>query len=81
MRKFDSLVIATKIKGANALDTVKNAVSTKKDGDETLLVKIMLMVIAVFLVVIFRNTLKDIITTLLSQVSTKIQGMYETTTP
>lgn len=79
MNKMDSLIITSKIKGRALLDSISSKVSKKEHGDETLLVKIMLMVIAVFLIIIFRDTLKGIITTLLSEVQTKVQGMYNST--
>lgn len=48
----------------------------KKAGDETLIIKIILMVVAVVLCILFRNTLKDIITTLLANVETNISNIY-----
>lgn len=80
MNKLNSIAIRAKIYGENALSNVKTSMMQKKNGDETLLVKIMLMVITVVLVILFRDTLKSIITTLLTQVQEKIQGMYNTTT-
>ena len=80
MNKLNSIAIRAKIYGENALSNVRTSMMQKKNGDETLLVKIMLMVIAVVLVILFRDTLKNIITTLLTQVQEKIQGMYNTTT-
>ena len=48
----------------------------KKAGDETLIVKIILMVVAVVLCILFRNTLEGIITTLLTNVETHISNIY-----
>lgn len=48
----------------------------KKAGDETLIVKIILMVVAVVLCILFRDTLKSIITTLLTNVETNISNIY-----
>lgn len=48
----------------------------KKAGDETLIVKIILMVVAVVLCILFRDTLKSIITTLLTNVETNINNIY-----
>jgi len=55
----------------------------KVSGDETLIIKIMLMVIAVALVIIFRDTLQTIIKNLLTGdngLEKKINAMYQTTT-
>ena len=55
---------------------IMTKVATKKNGDETLIVKIMLMVVAVVLCILFRDTLSTIISTLLGNVSTWITSMY-----
>lgn len=79
MNKVNSFIIASKMKEKNLVESFNEKISKKENGDETLLVKIMLIVIAVFLVIIFRDTLKGILTTLLTEVQTKIQGMYQST--
>lgn len=79
MNKLDNLIVKAKIKKNVAMEKTAAFFASKEHGDETLLVKIMLMVIAVVIVIIFRDTLKNIITELLNQVKTKIQGMYDST--
>ena len=80
MHKLDSLAINANIHGQNTLEKVQKKLFVKKKGDESLLIKIMLMVIAVVLVIVFRDALKDMITTLLSTVKERIQAMYTSTT-
>lgn len=79
MNKLDKAVISMKNYGHLKTQSFMEKLKLKKNGDENLVVKIMLMVIAVFLVIIFRNTLKTIIETLLAQVQTKIESMYNST--
>lgn len=79
VRKLDKAIINAKVFATHTLDNMKRKVS----GDETLIIKIMLMVIAVALVIIFRNTLQAIIEELLTGnqgLKTKIQELYKTTT-
>ena len=80
VRKLDKAIINAKVFATHTLDNMKRKVS----GDETLITKIMLMVIAVALVIIFRDTLQKIIQYLLtdtnSGLQTKIQDLYKTTT-
>ena len=59
VRKLDNAIINAKVFATHTLDNMKRKVS----GDETLIIKIMLMVIAVALVIIFRDTLQTIIKT------------------
>ena len=79
VRKLDKAIINAKVFATNTLDNMKRKVS----GDETLIIKIMLMVIAVALVIIFRDTLQTIIKNLLTGdngLEKKINAMYQTTT-
>ena len=62
VRKLDKAIINAKVFATHTLDNMKRKVS----GDETLIIKIMLMVIAVALVIIFRDTLQTIIKNLLT---------------
>ena len=72
---LDRAYIGAKVRATQKL----NALASKATGDETLIIKIMLMVIAVVLVILFRDTLKSMITDLLAEVQTKVKGMYVTT--
>lgn len=79
VRKLDKAIINAKVFATHTLDNMKIKVS----GDETLIIKIMLMVIAVALVIIFRDTLQTIIKNLLTGdngLEKKINAMYQTTT-
>lgn len=79
VRKLDKAIINAKVFATHTLDNMKRKVS----GDETLIIKIMLMVIAVALVIIFRNTLQEIIQKLLTGdngLQKKIEALYDTTT-
>ena len=79
VRKLDKAIINAKVLATHTLDNMKRKVS----GDETLIIKIMLMVIAVALVIIFRDTLQTIIKNLLTGdngLEKKINAMYQTTT-
>jgi len=76
MRKIDKFLWNTKTKAQVALMGVK----AKATGDETLIIKIMLMVVAVVLVIIFRDGLDNMIDTLLSSVQSKINEMFTPTT-
>lgn len=55
---------------------IMNFLKKKKAGDETLIVKIILMVVAVVLCILFRNTLTNIIISLLNGVQNNINGIY-----
>lgn len=79
VRKLDKAIINAKVFTTHTLDNMKRKVS----GDETLIIKIMLMVIAVALVIIFRDTLQTIIKNLLTGdngLEKKINAMYQATT-
>lgn len=80
VRKLDKAIINAKVFATHTLDNMKRKVS----GDETLIIKIMLMVIAVALVIIFRDTLQTIIKNLLTDpnngLQKKIETLYDTTT-
>lgn len=79
VRKLDKAIINAKVFATHTLDNMKRKVS----GDETLIIKIMLMVIAVALVIIFRDTLQTIIKNLLTGdngLEKKINAMYQATT-
>ena len=79
VRKLDKAIINAKVFATHTLDNMMRKVS----GDETLIIKIMLMVIAVALVIIFRDTLQTIIKNLLTGdngLEKKINAMYQTTT-
>ena len=77
MNKLNTFIIGTKLKLNNAIeDKLGRMLAKKGRGDETLIIKVMLIVVAVFLVLIFRNTLKDIMDGLLTTVKTKIEGMF-----
>ena len=77
MNKLNTFIIGTKLKLNNAMeDKLSRMLAKKGRGDETLIIKVMLIVVAVFLVLIFRNTLKDIMDGLLTTVKTKIEGMF-----
>ena len=69
---LDRAYIGVKVRATQKL----NALAAKATGDETLIIKIMLMVIAVVLVILFRDTLKTMITDLLAEVQTKVKAMY-----
>ena len=72
-RKIDNFLIKTKVQAGKF---VESKLTKKAAGDETLIVKIMLMVVAVAVVLVFRDGLKTIITNLLDNVGTKITDMY-----
>ena len=69
---LDRAYIGVKVRATQKL----NALAAKATGDETLIIKIMLMVIAVVLVILFRDTLKTMITDLLKEVQDKVKAMY-----
>ena len=77
---LDSMIIKAQLRCANAKEEMMTRMSeralAKKAGDETLIVKIILMVVAVVLCILCRDTLTTVISTLLSQVQEKIQGIY-----
>lgn len=73
MTKLDAMYIGAKTKAAG----IVNRLAAKETGDETLIIKIMLMVVAVVLAIVFRDKIKEVITTLLTNVQTKITGMYD----
>lgn len=83
VRKLDNAFISAKTLGTHTVNRLK----AKATGDETLIIKIMLMVIAVALVLIFRDTLTTIIKNLLTGTNglqTKIEALYNSassTTP
>ena len=56
---------------------IMTKIATKKNGDETLIVKIMLMVVAVVLCILFRDTLSAISSGLLANVENWITSMYQ----
>ena len=72
-RKIDNLLIKAKVQAGKI---VESKFTKKASGDETLIVKIMLMVVAVAVVLVFRDGLKTIITTLINNVGSKITDMY-----
>lgn len=78
VRKIDKAIINAKTLAARTLS--KGILKRKEAGDETLIIKIMLMVIAVVLVLLFRDTLLSMIKNLLTNNSTgletKVQQMY-----
>lgn len=76
VRKIDKAIIGAK----TAVSAKVASLKAKATGDETLIIKIMLMVIAVVLVLVFRDSLKDIISNLLNGVQAQIQNMYNATT-
>ena len=76
MEKLNNLLIGAKIKAAAMKEGVVEALKSKETGDETLIIKIMLMVVAVVLVILFRDQIYDLIKTLVTSVSEKVQGMY-----
>lgn len=76
MEKLNSLLIGTKIRAAAMKEGVVEALKSKRTGDETLIIKIMLMVVAVVLVILFRDQIYDVIKTLVTSVSEKVQNMY-----
>lgn len=77
---LDSMIIKAQLRCANAKEEMMTRMSeralAKKAGDETLIVKIILMVVAVVLCILFRDTLKTVITELLTQVKTNISSIY-----
>lgn len=78
VKKIDNAIISAKTLATAKLAALKE----KATGDETLIIKIMLMVIAVVLVLLFRNSLETIIKNLLTGVNEKITNMYQgTVTP
>lgn len=76
MEKLNNLLIGAKIKAAAMKEGIVEALKSKETGDETLIIKIMLMVVAVVLVIVFRNEIRTVIETLIANVSQRIQGMY-----
>lgn len=74
IRKLDNLLINAKVSAAQKMAGFK--LKRKANGDETLVIKIMLIVIAVVLITLFRDEISDLITELLADAKTKIQGMY-----
>jgi len=73
MNKLDKFLMNSKTKAQIALAGMKS----KATGDETLIIKIMLIVIAVVLVILFRDTLADIVNSILEQVKTNVEGMFD----
>lgn len=78
MSKIDQLAISTKnrivkSKECGFLHSLKKKVS----GDETLIIKVFLIVVAAALVLIFREEIGKMITSLTSKASSKVEGMYE----
>ena len=78
MDSIRNALIGAKIKAAVMTQSVLNKVATKKTGDETLIVKIMLMVVAVVLVIIFRDELTDLIKGMVANITDWINDMYQT---
>ena len=74
MNKLNTLALKVQMKLA---DVAATKLTKKANGDETLIIKIMLMVIAVVLILLFRDQLKNIIISLLANLNTKIDGMYK----
>ena len=78
VKKIDKALISAK----NAVSMKLAGFKAKATGDETLIIKIMLMVIAVVLVILFRSSLEKIIQSLLNGVNQGINNMYQgTVTP
>ena len=74
MKKLDTLVISAKCK---AMKFVEEYLKKKEAGDENLIVKIMLIIAAVFLVLVFRDQIKDVIVNLITEANTKIKEIYQ----
>ena len=72
MNAIDNMMIRAK----NKIVKLKAKAVKKERGDETLVIKVMLIVIAVALGLMFRNTIGDIITSLLASAKTSIDGMF-----
>lgn len=80
MKKLDKAFINAKLFASSKLDRL----AEKATGDETLIIKIMLMVVATALVILFKDTLGSIIKTLLTDptngLQKKITDMYSAIT-
>lgn len=72
MKVMDKLMICT----GNKIKRIKAGMVEKARGDETLVIKVMLIVIAVALGLMFRNTIGEIITSLLGTAKSSIEGMF-----
>ena len=71
MNKLDTFIIRKK----NQFLTHRDSLLAKKGkGDETLIVKIMLIAIVIALLVIFRNTISDIMASAMSKAQTIIEN-------
>lgn len=75
MNKLDRIMIGAKIKAGRAFATMREKSLSKEHGDETLIVKVMLMVIAVALCVVFRDTISTVIENLIKSVEDKISSI------
>lgn len=73
---LSNTLIKAQIKSTHALEGMSRKMMAKKAGDENLITKIILMVVAVVLCILFRDTLKSIITTLLNSVQSNVSGMF-----
>lgn len=69
------------IKAQMVAENFKEKLSAKKAGDENLIVKIILMVVAVVLCILFRDVISDILRNLLDGVKTNINGIYGSAAP
>lgn len=76
LNKIDGKLIKAQIVAEN----FKEKLSAKKSGDENLIVKIILMVVAVVLCILFRNVISDVMKNLLDGVKTNINGIYGSAT-
>jgi hypothetical protein len=79
MNTMDKFIIRGKLTAGrvkNGASAVLKKMKTKAQGDETLVVKVMLIVIAVALGLMFRNQIGEIIQNLLGNAKTQIDGMF-----
>ena len=78
MSKIDQLVIRTKNKIIKSKECgLLHLMKKKVYGDETLIIKVFLIVVAAALVIIFRDQIGSMISSLTNKASTKVESMYE----
>ena len=78
MSKIDQLVISTKNKITKSKECgLLHLMKKKVSGDETLIIKVFLIVVATALVIIFRDQIGSMISSLTNKASTKVESMYE----
>lgn len=82
MNKLDTLVIKGQIKAMQAKSKLEEALTnklSKLSGDSQLVVALVLIAVAVGLCILFRETLKDIMTNLFNTIKTAIENLSKGT--